>query len=265
MTTLDLTQISPKAREFYIRLGRRFSSDDTLKQANKTLEALSTHDGVLDDHGFGADDRARLAEARDALSVAGMGRETKITTQKTTRKDYLAALKQAKTARSKARTILENTLVPLNDAGHDDLVHKVEAILGQTSSLPVTGQDEGLAAQLDVLAGIWTEALVANAAQRRGGDKALTNLQDAATALRATAEEREATGTQMSTEQMDFLDGIIVTSCRSARNAAKQAAKELGRPAMANDFALSHISIDRHHASGTPEAPPAMPAPAPSP
>lgn len=265
MTTLDLSKISAKAREAYIQLGRRFGSDDTLKQANKTLEALKTHTGLLAEHGFGADDGARLTEARDALSATGLGRETKVKERKTTRKDYLAALSQAKTARSKARTILENTLVSLHEDGHDDAVHKVESVLGQTSSLPVSGQDEALAAQLDMLAGAWAVALVANAAQSRGGDKALTNLQDAVTALRTTAEERQGTGTRSTTEQMDLLDGIIVTLCRSARKAAKQAGKELGRPALVDDFALTHISDDREQKTATPEAPPGTPGPAPSP
>lgn len=122
---------------------------------------------------------------------------------------------------------------------------KVEVVLGQTSSLPLSGQDEALAGQLDLLAGLWAETTVANAAQGRGGAKALTNLQGAAAALRTAAEDREATGTRSTTEQMDLLDGIIVTLCRSARKAAKQAATELGRPALIDDFALTHIDDDR--------------------
>lgn len=265
MTILDLTKISPNARKQYIELGRRFGSTDTLKQANKTLEALKTHAGELEDHGFGANDGLRLAGARDDLSAASTGRETKMGAKKTTRKDYLAALSQAKTARSKGRTILENTLVSLHEDGHEDAVHKVQAILGQTSSLPVSGQDEGLAAQLDLLAGIWANSTVSDAAKSRGGAKALTKLQEAAAALRTAAEDREATGTQSSTELMDLLDGIIVTLCRSARKAAKEAAKELARPALLDDFALTHISEDRAHDTAAPDAPPAAPAPAQSP
>jgi hypothetical protein len=265
MPTLDLTKLSPNAREKYIRLGRRFGSDDTLKQANKTLEALHAHPGELDEHGFGADDALRLTEVRDALSIAGTGRETKITANKTTRKDYLAALTRAKLARSNARTILQNSLVPLHDDGQEDLVHKIEALLSQTSSLPLVGQDEALAAQLDILAGIWTDPLLATAANKRGGGKALKDLQDAVAVLRATAEERQGTGTQLSTEQMDLLDGIIVTLCRSARNAAKQAAKESGSSALGNDFAVTHISEDRAKPTAPPDAPSAPPAPAGTP
>ncbi len=66
-----------------------------------------------------------------------------------TRQDYVSALRQAKTARAKARTILENARVPLDEVGHEGSVHKVEATLSQTNSLPIAGQDEALAAQLD--------------------------------------------------------------------------------------------------------------------
>jgi len=262
---LDLNKISPKARERYIRLGRRFGSDDTLKQADKTLEALQSHPGELDDHGFGADDALRLGEARAVLSATGMGRETKVTEKKTTNKDYLSALSNAKTARSKARTILANTLVPLDEDGFEAVGHAVESVLNRTSALPEPGRDEDLAVQLDLLAGAWADATVADATKGRGGAKALANLQAAAAALRAAATERAGTGTQTSTEQMDLLDGIIVTLCRSARKAAKQAAKELGRPALLQDFALTHISDDRAHASGSPEAGPASPAPTQTP
>lgn len=265
MTTLDLTKISPKARERYIRLGRRYGSDDTFKQATKTLQAIETHTGELVDHGFGTEDELRLASARDALGTAGMGRETKITEKKTTRKDYVAAWSQAKTARNKARTIVENTLVPLHDDGHESATHKVEATLSQTSFLPVAGQDEALAAQLDLLAVLFADSTVADAAKNRGGPKALVNLQEAANALRAAAEERETTGTRLSTEEMDLVDGIIITLCRAARNAAKQAAKELGRPALLADFALSHITDHRSPEPNTPETTPAAPVPNASP
>lgn len=247
MTALDLTKIAPKARARYIRLGRRFGSDDTFKQATKTLQAIDTHASALVDHGFGTDDALRLGAAKNALGTAGTGRETKVTEKKTTRKDYLAAVSLSKRARTKARTILENTLVPLDDAGHEDAVHKVEATLGQTSSLPIAGQDEALAVQLDLLAVILSDSTVADAAKSRGGAKALANLQDAAAALRTAAEERETTGTRLSTEEMDLLDGIIVTLCRAARNAAKQAAKEFARPALLADFALTHITAHREH------------------
>jgi hypothetical protein len=264
MTALDLTQISPKARERYIRLGRRYGSDDTFKQATKTLQAIEVHAGELVDHGFGADDGLRLAGARDALSAAGMGRETKATEKKTTRKDYVSALKQAKTARRIARTILGNTLVSLDDGGHQGAVHKVEATLSQTGSLPVSGHDEALVAQLDLLAVILADSIVANAAKSRGGVNALAKLPEAANALRAAAEERETTGTRLSTEEMDLLDGVIVTLCRAARNAAKQVANELARPALLADFALSHITNHRESET-TPETTPTTPGPVPSP
>ena len=254
MTTLDLSQIASNARQRYIRLGRRYGSDDTFQQATKTLKALTTHGNDLLERGFGSADVSRLQAAQSALGAAGIGRETKVTAKKSTRKDYVAALANAKTARNKARTILENILVLLHDEGNEGIAHHVESALGQTNSLPVPGQDEALAVQLDLLAATLTDAHVANAAGPRGGQKALVQLQDTASALRNDSEERENTGTRMSTEEMDLLDGIIVTLCRSARNAAKQASRELGRPALLADFALTHITPAREHESTTPEA-----------
>jgi hypothetical protein len=265
MSTLDLTKIAPKARERYIRLGRRYGSDDTFKQATKTLQAIEIHAAELVDRGFGTADGLRLAGARDALGTAGFGRETKVTEKKTTRKDYVSALSQAKTGRYKARTILGNTLIPLGDDGHEGAVHKVEATLSQTNSLPIAGQDEALAAQLDLLAVVLADSTVATATQSRGGPKVLVNLQQAAVALRAASEERETTGTRLSTEEMDLIDGIIVTLCRAARNAAKQAANELARPALLADFALSHIADHRGPETIAPETTPATPGSAPTP
>lgn len=249
---LDLTKLSAKARERYVRLGRRYGSDDTLKQATKTLKALEVHAGDLAERGFGPDDASRLAAAHGALGAAGVGRESKVTAKKTTRKEYIAALADAKTARTKARTILENILVLLDDDGNADSAHKVEVTLGQTNSLPMSGQDEALAVQLDFLAATLTDSAIAKVAEKRGGPKALDGAQSAAAALRTAADERETTGTRMSTEEMDVIDGIIVTLCRAARNAAKQAAKELSRPALLADFALIHITPSRDNEKSTP-------------
>jgi hypothetical protein len=256
MPTLDLTKLSTKSRDRYLRIGRRYGSSDTLKQSNKTLRALDSHADLLVDHGFGADDALRLAAARDALSAAGFGRETKATEKKTTRKEYLAALAQAKTARAKARTILENTLVALDDAGDDESAHKVESTLAQTSVLPGSGQDEKLASQLDLLGSTLTETAIAKAAKNRGGAKAAAALQETAAALRSAAEERENTGTRLSTEEMDVIDGIIVTLCRAARNAARQASAELAQPALLADFALTHIADARDEDAGPAETSP---------
>ena len=259
MTTLDLSKISSKARERYIRIGRRYGSDDTLKQANLTLNALDTHASSLVDCGFGPDDVAMLAEARDALSTATSGRESKALENKVTRIEYVAAVAHAKSARRKARTILQNTLVLLENDGKDESAHNVESVLAQTSALPAAGHDEAFAAQLDGLAAALTDPAVADASSNRGGGKALAEVQDAASALRAAAEDRDHGGTRLSTEEMDLLDGLIVTSCRAARNAAKQAARDLGTPALLALFALRHIEYDAGHAAKTPVTPPTTP------
>jgi len=256
MSTLDLSRLSAAGRERYLRIGRGFGSSDTLKQANKTLKALASHATVIVDHGFGPEDVSRLSAARDALSAAGVGRENKVTEKKNTRRDYLAAVAQAKRERAKALVILSNTLVPLHDAGDQDATHKIETALSQTRVLPDPGEDEKLAVQLDVLGQTLAVTAIANAAKTRGGPKAAAALPASAAALRSAAEQREGSGTRLSTEEMDVIDGMIVTLCRSARNAARQAAVDLGTPALLAAFALPYITDDRDEDAGPAEEPP---------
>jgi hypothetical protein len=53
---LHLHAISPEARVAFIKDGKRFGSDDTLDQANQTLNALTLHGTKLNDYGFGTED-----------------------------------------------------------------------------------------------------------------------------------------------------------------------------------------------------------------
>jgi hypothetical protein len=240
---LDLTKISPKGRERYLRVGRKYGSADTLKQANKTLKGLGLHAALLMDRGFGTEDAARLEAARDALIDAGVGRETKAGEKKTTSKTYLAAVAQAKSTRAQAQTVLTNTLLEIEDDGDEESARKVETTLSQVSVLPDDG--EKLAGQLNILRNTLLDANVAATAKKRGGVATVAALDTAAEALRHAAEDREGGGTKLSTEQMDIIDGIIVAACRSAKNAARQAAKALSQPAIVADFALTHISVRR--------------------
>src|SRR4051812_5107025 len=70
----DFSTLSPIARADYLTVGRRYGSDDTLAQANQTLQGLSSHGAELVQHGFAADDGLRLTDTRDALVKAGVGR-----------------------------------------------------------------------------------------------------------------------------------------------------------------------------------------------
>jgi hypothetical protein len=62
-----------------------------------------------------------------------------------------------------------------------------------------------------------------------------------------------ARGTRVETEQLDLLDGIIVTLVRNARKAARAAAKRLGKPSLVADFELTKLYEPR--AEEAPAAP----------
>ncbi|MDC0740008.1 hypothetical protein [Polyangium mundeleinium] len=236
---LDLATISPKGRDRYLRIGRAYGSSDTLKQANKTLHALDSHASALLDGGFASEDAVLLEAARNALIDAGVGRDEAAGKKRSTSQAYLAATTEAKGARARARSVLVAAHRVLEDAGCEDAARTVETTLDRTSVLP--DDAEKLATQLDALRATLSSEAVVEVAKKRGGTTALLSLTAAAASLRAAAEAREGTGTQLSTEQMDVIDGIIVTLCRSARNTARLAAASQSQPALLKAFALTHI------------------------
>src|SRR5262245_1944471 len=150
---IDLNSIPPTTRQKQIELGRQYGSNDTLAQANQTLNALGTYANALAHHGFIAADGARLADARAMLIEAGGGRETARGGKKSTNQAYADAMADSKAKRVRARTVLENTGAALEesaDSAAPDAVREIEATLRQTQT---AGDDaEALASQLDQLA-----------------------------------------------------------------------------------------------------------------
>src|SRR5687768_13339991 len=92
-----------------IALGKQYGSEDTLAQANKTLEGLKTYAGVLAADGFSEADGAELVTARDALLAAGIGREGARSGKSTISKAYAQTLRDGRAARESARAILINS------------------------------------------------------------------------------------------------------------------------------------------------------------
>jgi hypothetical protein len=252
---IDLTALSPKAREGYIRLGRRFSSPFTLAQANQTLKGLADHGSEVAKHGFVAEDTQRLTDARDGLLDAGVGRIEARGDKNVTSKTYLAAVETGRSTRLSARTVLENTRRVLHekrDLTAEAAVTRVDTALQQTRT--ASRDAVKLAEQLDVLRDTLADPALAPEAQGRGGPQAVVDLQTAAATLRAAAVVRTgARGTPAETERLDLLDGIVVTFTRNARKAARAAAKRLGTPALAADFELTKLYAPR--AEPAPAAP----------
>jgi len=244
---LDLSTLSPKARSAYILIGRHWSSEDTLAQADKTLNAHGKYGGLVAKLGFPGKDALRLADARDELVAAGVQRAEVRGGKKVTSTAYLAALEAGRDARKGARAILEATRNALHESTTPEAeagVTRIDAALSQTRS---ADDDDKIAQQLDVLRGALSDPNVAAEADERGGADAVPELKIAAANLRAAAAARPGTrGTPAETETLDVIDGIIVTLARSALKAARVAAKRQGMPAIVSAFELSALYPPRN-------------------
>jgi len=169
---LDVTQIPPATRAKLIATGRRFSSTDTLNQAEQTLLALDIHGDKLAEFGFNGDDRQELGDARDGLLDAGVSRDAKRTDKKATNRGYLDALRKGETIRSRARSVLSGArrvLARSAAAASGGSVRKIDTVLEQTAH---TSEDAiVMARQLDALRQVLSVPTVAKAAKDRGGPK----------------------------------------------------------------------------------------------
>src|SRR5262245_28932932 len=96
---LDLSKVPAVARERYVEMGKRFSSELTLNQANHTLNGLADHGKTLAGFGFSKGDGERLKDARDLLVQAGVGREQERSERKETSTTMLQGMQRAKAAR----------------------------------------------------------------------------------------------------------------------------------------------------------------------
>lgn len=244
--SLDLNSFPPAVRAKQIRLGEQFGSRDTLAQANQTLAAYAAHGSQLKG-GFSAKDAARLAEVRDMLCDAGVGRDTVRGGKKVTSQAYADAVRNGQAARLTARSILtavQDDLEESADPVAPEGVRVVKATLKQTA----TGTDEAepLAKQLDTLSSALQHGAVAPAAADREGPDAVTKLGTAATALRqADQDDAGVRGTPVETQRLDQLDGIIVRLVRRARKHALAVGRETGNPALAEAFKLDKLYQSR--------------------
>ena len=241
---LDLDAFPAKVRLKQINLGRGFGSEDTLAQANQTLLAHGKYAAAVAADGFVAADATRLAEARDGLIDAGVGREAARGDKKTTGKTYVAAMNAGQTARLSARSILEAARDDLEEAGDEATADKVTTLLATTKASPDLA--EPMAAQLDLLRAKLEDAAVKAKSDGRGGVEAAAKLLAAAAALRtADGNSTGGPGTPAETQKLDQLDGIIIGLVRKARKAGIAAGKRLGDPALAAAFKLDKLYAGR--------------------
>lgn len=121
-------------------------------------------------------------------------------------------------------------------------------------------EPHALANQLELCVGVLKGSTVADAAKKRGGDALLLDLEKAIPALRAIAQaDAVPKGTQVETEVLDLLDGLIVENCRAARRAARSAGRELGMDSIPKAFELN--ALYRARGKGKREGESAAPSP----
>lgn len=258
---IDIDSISPQAKARYIEVGQRYSSEDTLGQADATLTALATYAAPLVATGFATKDGTKLAGARDGLLAGGVQRKSAQAAAIQQRTAFGTALSGGKDERASARSVLLGARRDLDESVAPEAVDAVAAIdaaLQKTASSG--GSPTELANQLGLLQQTLSNAAVAVAAADRGGPAAVSALAAAIQSVQGTKGPAKR-GTPAETERLDLFDGIIVELCRAARKAARVAARKAGTPALAKAFTLDHL--DGRAAAPAPSAPPAPPPPVP--
>lgn len=247
----DITTIAPEARNEYIRIGRSYSSAVTLAQINKHLSALQKYGAELVQHGFSVADGQQATDARDALEAESSGRAGIQGVDQATTQAHHDALAAGRQERENGRGVLGATARTLRQAGGDANVATATTIDGALRKTRISPRFDGekLVDQLEVLRSTLALPAVAAAAADRGGPEAVAALTQTAARLRASNKAIAGRGTLSATERMDLLEGLLVTLARSARKAAVAAAKRLGQPAVAGEFALSDLKKGRSSAT----------------
>jgi polyhydroxyalkanoate synthesis regulator phasin len=240
---LDLNAYTGEARKRLIYLGRQYSSEDTLKQADKTLAGLKTYGAPLILFGFSKRDAALLGDARDTLIAAGVTRSAVQGSRKVTNKDYDGAIKEGKLSREGARSVLDGALRELRLTAKEEAgsaTNELETTLAQTSQ---TSDDASiLANQLELLQATLQRESLKEVLAERGGPEISKGLPEQIKSLRSAASKDVAPrGTPEETERLDLTDGIIIELVRSAKKSAKVLSKRLGQPSILVSFALDHL------------------------
>ncbi|HEY8430327.1 MAG TPA: hypothetical protein VIL20_18225 [Sandaracinaceae bacterium] len=237
---LNLDAIAPQQRELYVRIGRQYSSELVLAQADDTAAAAQKWAAQIAPRGFGPRDLTRLQEAITAHLEAGTQRGEAKADVRAATEAYGEALKQAKQARREADSVLRGARSDLADAGNTEVVKSVDITLERVRSTGSSAPE--LREQLSALRTSLVLEPVAAAAADRGGPEAVAAIDAALTALREAEKNRPGKpGTPAETEKLDLLDGIIVDLVRRARRAGRAAARALGQPHIAGAFELDAL------------------------
>ena len=250
---IDIATMSPQARERYLAIGIRYATERVLLQGNKTLQALVKYALLLVDYGFALRDGDRLAAACDRVRELMVGRAQADGSRKLTGESYRTAARNGRNARRSAITALSACVSELLEQGDEPVAQLVQTALDATSHLP---GGEALPKQLQMLLDVLAHPVVAAAVADRGGPSIATRLENTRKSI-LTAQRERAGHTPVSAvaEERDVLEGIVVSLARSANAAARVAARTLGQPSIALEFALTYLDGSRNAGPADPGAP----------
>jgi len=258
----DIDNIPQSRRVTLIKLGEEFGSQDTLAQANQTLAAYHKHAAVLKPFGYTATHAAELEGARNALSNAGVDRESAKGKKKVNGQSYVDAMNQAQTERLAARALLIGVREDI-EGNVSTLVADQEAAAALSQTRVGPTKAEPMAQQLTLLMVALKKTEIASLIAE-GGPEAVVALNAAIVALRkADQEDVGVRGTPVETAMLDLLDGIVVQNVRKARRVAAVAGRKLGNAAIAKDFKLDKLYGNRAEAPPADEPDDAHDEPAP--
>jgi hypothetical protein len=262
---IDIDGMSPEAREGFLALGERYPTPNVLAQADKVLLGLALYGSILVLYGFGAEDAEDVSEARDLLRAEDSGKVQTASERKTISQNADDVIRAARQDRLTAITVLKSSRRILRQRGNKTVLALVQSALSRAR---VLGEEAELPTQMQLLHATLVDPAVAPVVASRGGPEVATRLVTGYPEVLAALRDRAGHPPSRAVgERRDILDGIVVTLARSARAAARMAARALGQPSIAAAFELVHLEPPRSRRApaaddpGAPSEDPAAPAP----
>lgn len=249
---------SNELRKRYLHIGRQYGSPQVIKQANKTLRGLDLYLAVLIAFGASRVDAGRLLGCRDELVRLGGDREGERLWSMSSTRERRARIQKAKDVRRRGQTLLSIAADGLLERDDEDSKRILSLVNAAQAKAGSSGADAfKLKTQLDDLSVVYSQPLVQKVLEENNVTQYVCDLDEARSGIALVIEElKPQNGTPESTEQINVLDGEIVTLCRRFRAIARLAGHELGRAALADAFELDELyGSVRRKSEEKPEAP----------
>jgi hypothetical protein len=237
----DLTKYVGERRLELRAVGVRVGSDVVQQVAQRVLNGLVTHGAALG--GFGYLDRSgQRLQSRHDQSVELTSARPEVARGKTaTRVQAGEAFRSAKKVHRRLHALVDGALSEVRDALPAEQFSRYALTVKQTRAVGASPQ--ALQRNMVSLASVAEAPELADELKARGVADAGAQLRSAAAAMTAdVAAAQLERGTKAESEEIDVLDGLIIEELRSIRRIARNAADELGRPDIAEAFALAEFN-----------------------